>query len=148
MQIREAAEGIGRLEVIAACVWRPVMLLRNADVAQPRQQVFDSDARFHPAERRTEAAVRAFAETHVIAHAWPGDARVRVRMGLHTGEPLVGLFNFSGNPVGSYRLGLPFGGTWDEVLNTDAVDFGGSGVGNYGAVEAVNEPWGDRKSVV
>ena len=65
-----------------------------------------------------------------------------------TGEPLVGLFNFSGNPVGSYRLGLPFGGTWDEILNTDAVEFGGSGVGNYGAVEAVSEPWGGRDSSV
>jgi len=64
------------------------------------------------------------------------------------GSPLVGLFNFGGNPVGPYRIGLPFAGTWDEVINTDAVEFGGSGVGNYGAVEASNEPWGGRPASV
>ncbi|MFM9877921.1 MAG: 1,4-alpha-glucan branching protein GlgB, partial [Rhodoglobus sp.] len=54
-----------------------------------------------------------------------------------SGAPLVGVFNFSGNPVGPYRIGLPFGGVWQEVINTDAVEFGGSGVGNYGAVTAL-----------
>jgi 1,4-alpha-glucan branching enzyme len=65
-----------------------------------------------------------------------------------TGTPIVGLFNFSGNPVGPYRVGLPFAGTWDEVINTDAVEFGGSGVGNYGAVQALDEPWGGRPASV
>jgi len=64
------------------------------------------------------------------------------------GEPLVGLFNFSGAPVGPYRIGLPFAGTWDEVLNTDALEYGGSGVGNYGAVEASDTPWGGRPASV
>ncbi len=35
-----------------------------------------------------------------------------------------------------YRIGVPCEGTWREVLNTDAGLYGGSGVGNYGAVEA------------
>jgi 1,4-alpha-glucan branching enzyme len=61
-----------------------------------------------------------------------------------SGEPLVGVFNFSGNPVAPYRLGLPFGGVWDEVINTDAADFGGSGVGNFGAVHALDEGWNGR----
>ena len=38
--------------------------------------------------------------------------------------------------VGPYRVGLPFAGRWDEILNTDAAEFGGSGVGNLGAVHA------------
>jgi 1,4-alpha-glucan branching enzyme len=61
-----------------------------------------------------------------------------------SGEPLVAVFNFSGNPVGPYRIGLPFGGTWNEIVNTDAVEYGGSGVGNYGSVTALDEPWGGR----
>jgi 1,4-alpha-glucan branching enzyme len=65
-----------------------------------------------------------------------------------SGEPLVGLFNFSGTPIGPYRIGLPFAGTWDEVLNTDAAEYGGSGVGNYGAVEATDTPWGGRPASV
>ena len=37
-----------------------------------------------------------------------------------------------------------YGGTWDEVLNTDAEDYGGSGVGNLGAVQAEEVPWHGR----
>ncbi|WP_417564592.1 1,4-alpha-glucan branching protein GlgB [Microbacterium sp.] len=44
--------------------------------------------------------------------------------------------NFSGAPLRDYPLQLPAGGRWEEVLNTDAPQFGGSGVGNLGAVEA------------
>ncbi len=65
-----------------------------------------------------------------------------------SGSPLVALFNFSGNPVGPYRVGLPFGGVWDEVINTDASEFGGSGVGNYGSVTAMDEHWGGRPASV
>jgi 1,4-alpha-glucan branching enzyme len=49
--------------------------------------------------------------------------------------------NFSAVPHEGYRLGLPFAGRWDEVVNTDADQYFGSGVGNFGAVEAVGEPW-------
>ena len=62
----------------------------------------------------------------------------------HDGNPIAVLMNFSGNPVGPYRVGLPFAGTWDEILNTDAADFGGSGVGNFGAVTASEQPWAGR----
>jgi len=52
--------------------------------------------------------------------------------------------NFSGAPQAGYRVGLPFAGRWREVINTDADVYGGSGVGNLGAVEAVAEPWHGR----
>ncbi|MGV8895886.1 MAG: 1,4-alpha-glucan branching protein GlgB [Rhodoglobus sp.] len=65
-----------------------------------------------------------------------------------SGEPLVGIFNFGGNPVGPYRIGLPFAGTWDEVINTDAEEFGGSGVGNYGSVHASDEHFQGRPASV
>ena len=60
------------------------------------------------------------------------------------GQPVAVLMNFSGRTVGPYRVGLPFAGTWDELLNTDAEEYGGSGVGNYGAVLASEEPWAGR----
>jgi 1,4-alpha-glucan branching enzyme len=44
--------------------------------------------------------------------------------------------NFAGKPHEGYRLGLPFAGTWREAINTDAEAYGGSGVGNLGAVQA------------
>jgi 1,4-alpha-glucan branching enzyme len=61
-----------------------------------------------------------------------------------SGEAIACLVNFGGNPVGDFKVGLPFAGRWDEILNSDAGDFGGSGVGNYGGVDAVAEPWGDQ----
>jgi 1,4-alpha-glucan branching enzyme len=64
------------------------------------------------------------------------------------GNPIAVLMNFSGNPVGPYRVGLPFGGRWDELINTDAAEFGGSGVGNMGSVEAEYVPWSGRPASV
>jgi 1,4-alpha-glucan branching enzyme len=40
-----------------------------------------------------------------------------------------------------YRIGLPRGGRWREVVNTDAAGFGGSGAGNGGSVDADGESW-------
>ncbi len=60
------------------------------------------------------------------------------------GSPLVGVFNFSGNTVGPYRLPLPHAGAWREVVNTDAHEYGGSGVGNLGVVTSTDSPWGGR----
>jgi 1,4-alpha-glucan branching enzyme len=60
------------------------------------------------------------------------------------GQMLVAVINFAGTPHEGYRLALPKGGRWLEVLNTDAPEFGGSGVGNLGAVEAEELPWYGR----
>jgi 1,4-alpha-glucan branching enzyme len=62
------------------------------------------------------------------------------------GNPIAILLNFAGNPHLQYRVGLPFAGKWEEILNTDATRFGGSGVGNLGAVEAVDQAWSGRPS--
>jgi 1,4-alpha-glucan branching enzyme len=60
-------------------------------------------------------------------------------------DPADGLLacvaNFSAVPHEEYRLGMPRSGQWDEVLNTDADGYSGSGVGNMGAVLAKDEPW-------
>ncbi|MEH0825564.1 MULTISPECIES: 1,4-alpha-glucan branching protein GlgB [unclassified Micromonospora] len=57
------------------------------------------------------------------------------------GATLVCVANFSALPLEDYRIGLPAGGTWTEVINTDAQHYGGSGVGNLGAVHAQDVPW-------
>lgn len=57
---------------------------------------------------------------------------------------LVCVANFNGNPHEGYRVGLPIGGEWEEVLNTDAEEYGGSGVTNLGSVMAQKEPWNGR----
>jgi 1,4-alpha-glucan branching enzyme len=49
--------------------------------------------------------------------------------------------NFAGVPHEGYRVGLPYAGHWDEVINTDAATYTGSGVGNLGRIEADASPW-------
>ncbi|MBO3746389.1 1,4-alpha-glucan branching protein GlgB [Streptosporangiaceae bacterium NEAU-GS5] len=70
----------------------------------------------------------------------PGNVFSFLRYGSD-GSILACVANFSGGPHENYRLGLPESGTWDEVINTDAYPYWGSGVGNLGAVEAQPEPY-------
>ncbi len=57
------------------------------------------------------------------------------------GSQLACVANLSPVVRHGYRFGLPTGGDWREVLNTDAVEFGGSGVGNAGTVYAADASW-------
>ncbi|SEF80265.1 1,4-alpha-glucan branching enzyme [Thermomonospora echinospora] len=56
------------------------------------------------------------------------------------GSVMACVVNFAGQPHENYRIGLPRAGRWREVLNTDAFEYGGSGVGNMGHIEAIDEP--------
>ena len=47
-------------------------------------------------------------------------------------------------PRYGYRVGLPLRGRWREVLNTDSIFYGGSGVGNLGEVRRRRSPWHDQ----
>ncbi len=51
------------------------------------------------------------------------------------GNPIAVIVNFAGHPYHNFRLGLPKPGLWQEILNTDAEVYGGSGVGNFGGVQ-------------
>ncbi|MCZ2850174.1 1,4-alpha-glucan branching protein GlgB [Modestobacter sp. VKM Ac-2978] len=57
------------------------------------------------------------------------------------GQLLACVVNFSGQPHEQYRIGLPRGGRWREVINTDFEGYGGSGVGNLGGIDAVPQSW-------
>jgi 1,4-alpha-glucan branching enzyme len=48
--------------------------------------------------------------------------------------------NFTPIPRQDYRIGVPEGGLWKEVLNSDAREYGGGGWGNWGGVEADPHP--------
>ena len=60
------------------------------------------------------------------------------------GSVMACVANFSAVPHEGYRLGLPFSGEWTEVINTDALAYGGSGVGNMGKVFAWDDEWHGR----
>jgi len=43
---------------------------------------------------------------------------------------MVVVFNFTPEVRSSYRIGVPFRGSWKEIFNSDDTKYGGSGVGN------------------
>jgi 1,4-alpha-glucan branching enzyme len=53
-----------------------------------------------------------------------------------SGAPVLVACNFTPVLRAQYRIGVPRGGRWRERLNSDAGDYGGSGQGNLGAVQA------------
>ena len=63
-----------------------------------------------------------------------------LRWGGGSDAPVAVFCNFTPVPRFDYRVGLPFPGRWREVMNTDAADYGGSGLGNLGGVEASSDP--------
>lgn len=67
-----------------------------------------------------------------------------IRWGKEGNEAVVFVCNFTPVPRYEYRIGVPFGGYWQEVLNSDAEIYGGSGVGNLGGVSADEIPFHGR----
>jgi 1,4-alpha-glucan branching enzyme len=64
-----------------------------------------------------------------------------VRKSADAKEVLLTVLNFTPVPRQNYRVGVPQGGFWKEILNSDALEFGGSGQGNLGMVEAAPFGW-------
>jgi 1,4-alpha-glucan branching enzyme len=69
------------------------------------------------------------------APSWNPNVNAFTRRDYH-GNTIAVVCNFSGEPLHGYELYLPETGVWTEILNSDAQEFGGSGVGNLGIVNA------------
>jgi len=63
-----------------------------------------------------------------------------LRKGKSRDETVLVVCNFTPVPRPNYRIGASRGGFWKEVLNSDATQYGGSGWGNLGGLEAVPIP--------
>jgi 1,4-alpha-glucan branching enzyme len=63
-----------------------------------------------------------------------------LRKGSSADEMVLVVCNFTPVPRDNFRVGVPRGGQWLERLNSDARDYGGGGIGNFGIVEAAPLP--------
>jgi 1,4-alpha-glucan branching enzyme len=63
-----------------------------------------------------------------------------LRKGATTGDLILVVCNFTPVVREGYKVGVPVGGTWREILNTDSEIYGGSGIGNQGAAQARPSP--------
>jgi len=67
-----------------------------------------------------------------------------LRKGRSTSDLILVVCNFTPVPRMGYRVGVPRGGFWKEVLNSDSEFYGGSGLGNAGGVQAESVPFHGR----
>lgn len=59
-----------------------------------------------------------------------------LRKGRGSNATVLAVCNFTTVPRSDYRIGVPSGGFWREILNSDAADYWGGGLGNLGGVNA------------
>jgi len=95
--------------------------------------------------------VRERRALHELDHDWKGFQWIDfgdvqqsvvsfVRWSRERDEGLLFALNFTPVVRYGYRVGAPRPGLYAEILNTDAPQYGGGGVGNLGSVRAVDEP--------
>jgi len=122
-------------------------LLGNPDNVGVQALVRDLNAAY----KATPAMWALDADPHGFAWIDANDATNNVFSFLRSdgrGGMVACVANFAAVPHEHHQLGLPAAGAWREMLNTDAETYGGSGVGNLGAVTAVAEPWHGRPASV
>jgi len=73
-------------------------------------------------------------------HDWEHSIISFLRKGKSTDDIILVVCNFTPVLRENYRVGVPRGGFWQEVLNSDANIYWGTGCGNLGGVEAAPVP--------
>ena len=139
------------------------LVFMGAELAQDREWSHDRSLDWHvlddPSHRGVHELVRCLNRNYIGEPAlWErdfagdgfrwidaGDVENNVlsflRLSADGSRVVACIANLSPVPRYAYRIGLPRAGEWREVLNTDALEYGGSGVGNNGAAWAGDNPW-------
>ena len=94
---------------------------------------------------RTEGALHELDFTQegfewIDVHNWQESIISFLRKGKSSDDVFLVVCNFTPVPRHNYRVGVPRGGFWREILNSDADTYGGSGHGNLGGAEAAPVP--------
>ena len=67
-----------------------------------------------------------------------------IRKGQDRKDDILVVCNFTPVPRYHYRIGVPVEGYWKELLNSNASEYGGEGMGNYGGARADSIPFHGR----
>lgn len=79
---------------------------------------------------------------------WAESVIVFMRKSKEQGDEILVALNFTPVPRYGYRIGVAGSGFWQEILNSDAQEYGGSGHGNFGGVEASKHRYHGRSASI
>ncbi len=79
---------------------------------------------------------------------WEGSVLSWIRKGKNWEDDIVIVCNFTPVLRHDYRVGVPRPGCWKEILNSDAKEYNGAGLGNLGRVWSVQQEWNGREQSV
>jgi len=68
-----------------------------------------------------------------------------IRKGKNPDDALIFVFNFTPMVYLNYRIGVPWGCHYDEILNSDSTEYWGSNIGNFGGFQSDPVPWQGRE---
>ncbi len=141
------------------------LLFMGCEFGQRREWVHDSSLDWHLLENRAHQGIQTWVRhLHILYRGepalytcdfdsngfewidcsdWEQSIVSFLRKGS-AGPPVLFVCNFTPQPRKNYRVGVPFGGFWKEILNSDAKEYGGSGQGNMGGAEAAPVPYHGR----
>jgi 1,4-alpha-glucan branching enzyme len=77
-------------------------------------------------------------------HDWENSVIAFLRRARDPADAIVVACNFTPVIRDNYRIGVPSGGYYREILNTDSDIYSGSNVGNQGGAWAIPEPHAGR----
>ncbi len=131
------------------------LLFMGGEIAQPTEWNHDGqipwDLLDDPRHLGVQKLVRDLNKVYAAEpalHAWDADPQgfrwvvgddtansvfAWLRLGPDA-RPVLVVANMTPSPQHDYRIGVPIAGHWRELLNSDAADYGGSGLGNEGGV--------------
>ncbi len=119
-------------------------LLEQAEHAGIQELVRDLNLRYREEPALWEVDFEAAGFRWLVANDADANVIAFARLAAGGTRALVCICNFSPVSRPRYRVGLPRGGSWRELLNTDDERYGGGGVGNAGELPAEQRPWHDQ----
>ncbi len=138
------------------------LLFMGSEIAQWREWTHEDSVEWHALQDRFHAGVkdwmrdlnRVYRQEKALhevdfenagfewvdCNDWEESIICFIRKSRNGDEQILVACNFTPIPRPNYRVGVPHGGYWTEVLNSDADTYGGSGTGNMGGLEATPVP--------
>jgi 1,4-alpha-glucan branching enzyme len=139
------------------------LLFMGGEFGQRSEWNHDASVEWHLLEHETHRGIQrwvrdlnALYRREPALHEWDFDARgfawidcddalqstlAWLRRAATTTDVVLAVVNWTPLPRHRFRLGVPHGGRWRELLNSDSAHYGGSDLGNSGGVDADAIPW-------